>query len=170
MMRSHERSRRDAELALEQSREVRLIGEDGLQTATSESAEFWAPRGGGERARGGAPSCMLVRRAADGFLERAREVREREPRLASEHVEREGVGSDCASISSRTRRRTTGRETAARRLRIDAWLRPPAATILQGRARPARRVHERETGRRPGTRFRDERGEKMAAPARPAIA
>src|SRR3954451_24071274 len=85
MMRSNECARRDAELPLEETREVRLVGEAGPHRHVGE-----------RRSRGleQAPSTlepqsheMLMRRAADRFLECAREVRERESRLTREDVE-----------------------------------------------------------------------------------
>ena len=155
-MRSHERARRDAELPLEQPGEVRLIGEAGANGDVGERDV---------RRLEESPSAleaqhhqMLVRRAAHRLLERAREMCEREPRFAREHVEGElPVRLRVHQLEHASS--DDGREAAARRL-----------GVMLGYARllhdlqcecGGESVHERETGRRPGAGFCRERGDEV---------
>ena len=156
-MRSHERARRDAELPLEQAGEVRLVGEAGTERDVGERGVRRLEES--SRTLEAQRHQMLVRRAAHRLLERAREMCEREPRFAREHVEGELPVRlrvhqlEHASSDDR-------RESAARRL--GAML--GYARLLHDLQREGgeESVHERETGRRPGSGFCRERGEQVS--------
>ena len=112
-MRPHECAGRDAELALEETREVRLVGEAGAHRDVGERDTRALEQASG--ALEAQRHQMLVRRAAHRLLERAREMCERESRLAGEDVERElSVRLRVHQLEHATS--NDRREAAARRL------------------------------------------------------